>query len=78
MIAAGANLKKMVSAGHYGVNVVYVGYSLPILKDDKAYNLYAIKGRHFLNSSADYGYTYRNFHLFGEFAVNRRSVPGDS
>ncbi len=69
--AAGANVKQIFRAGHASVNIVGVGYTLPILKDDKPYNLYALRGKEFINASADYAYTFKNLHLFGEVAVNR-------
>lgn len=71
LMAAGANIKRIVDAGHVGINIVRLSYTLPMLKDDKSYNLYALRGKEFINASVDYAYTFRNLHLFGEAAVNR-------
>ena len=72
---AGFNLKRKLNNGHIGLNGVYFIYSLPVLKNEEPYNLFAIKGRTWSNASADYAYTLRNFHLFGEMAIAKnRSV----
>ena len=66
---AGFNLKRKLNNGHIGLNSVYFIYSLPVLKKEEPYNLFAIRGRTWSNTSADYAYTLRNFHLFGELAI---------
>jgi hypothetical protein len=54
-----------------GLNTVYYSFSLPVRKRDEPYNLYAWKGTNWYNASIDYQYTYRNFHFFGETAVDK-------
>jgi hypothetical protein len=71
LITAGFVLKQKFTNGHISLNGVYYLYSLPLLKKDELYNLYSIKGREWRNSSADYSYTFRNFHFFGEVATDR-------
>ncbi|MBL7699688.1 MAG: general secretion pathway protein GspK [Chitinophagaceae bacterium] len=71
VLTTGANIKKLLKGGYVSLNAVGVKYNLPIEKAVEPYNYYAIAGKTFLNASADYSYTYRNIHLFGEFAVNR-------
>jgi hypothetical protein len=68
---AGINLKRIARSGQIGINSVYRLYSLPLLKKDEPYNLYAIKGRNWFNISSDYAYTFRNLHLFGEVGIDK-------
>jgi len=56
---------------HAGFNGVYYHFSLPVQKRDEPYNLYAISGKNWYNISADYSYTYKNLHFFGEAAVDK-------
>jgi len=55
-----------------GLNGVTHRFSLPLVKKEEPYNLFALKGRVFSNISVDYGYTIRNLHLFGELAMDGR------
>jgi hypothetical protein len=50
------------------LNTIYHHFSHPLLKRDEPYNLFALKGKSFLNNSIDYSYTYKNMHVFGEIA----------
>ena len=43
-----------------------------MVKQAQPYNLYALKGKQFGNYSADYGYTFRNMHFFGEAAITNK------
>jgi hypothetical protein len=54
-----------------GVNAVGYEFSQPIKKSGETYNLFAISGNRWYNLSVDYNYTYKNFHFFGEAAVDR-------
>jgi len=58
--------------GQIALNFVNSSYSLPILKNQEPYQLFAANGKRFMNSSIDYAYTYRNMHLFGEIAIDKR------
>jgi hypothetical protein len=75
MFAAGTIIKKIFHRGHVALNAVKVLYSIPILKDGKPYNLFALRGDDFFNYSLDYNYTYRNFHFFGEVAADKNFHP---
>ena len=72
VFSGGVGLKQSINSGHIGFNSVHHIYSLPFYKKIEPYNLYSIKGKSWTNISADYSYTYRNFHLFGELASDSR------
>lgn len=67
----GGNVRWKINQFQCGINGVYYGYSLPIKKRDEPYNLYAIRGKRWHNLSIDYSYTWKNFHLFGEIAIDK-------
>ncbi|HUR64780.1 MAG TPA: hypothetical protein VMZ03_00390 [Chitinophagaceae bacterium] len=69
----GANVIYRGNKWQAGINGVYYNFSLPVQKRDEPYNLYAIRGKRWYNISADYSYTYRNLHFFGEAAVDRNA-----
>lgn len=71
----GGSLKYSRSVLQAGINGVYHQFAVPVQKDEAPYNLYAMQGRRFFNLSADYGYTIRNLHLFGEAAVDFLGRP---
>ncbi len=54
-----------------GVNAVGYEFSEPIKKSAETYNLFAISGNRWYNLSVDYNYTYKNFHFFGEAAIDK-------
>lgn len=70
--AAGASIRYKKSGWQFGINAVYYKFSIPVVKRDEPYNLYAIKGSNWYNYSIDYSYTYRNIHLFGEAAGDKK------
>jgi hypothetical protein len=72
MMIMGGTVKWQTATSHIGLNAVQYKYSLPLLKRDQPYNLFSIKGRYWANYSGDYSFTYRNYHVFGEFAVDKR------
>ena len=55
-----------------GVNGIFYNFSLPIIKRNEPYNLYAISGKQWYNFSVDYSYTYKNLHFFGEAAADKK------
>jgi len=67
----GGNINYSLSSFKIGWNVVAHQFNIPLQKRDEPYNVYAISGKKIFNSSIDYSYTYRNFHLFGEAAVDK-------
>ncbi|HUQ67038.1 MAG TPA: hypothetical protein VM101_12835 [Flavitalea sp.] len=72
LLTSGINLKKTIGSVHIGINGVYCKYSLPVLKQDEPYNIYALRGKQWFNFSTDYSFTFRNLHAFGEFASDKK------
>ncbi|MBM3412774.1 MAG: helix-hairpin-helix domain-containing protein [Bacteroidetes bacterium] len=80
------NLSQFVAGGRYsfkkgmfssGVNFIFYQFSLPLIPTSKPYDLFAIKGKNWNNLSVDIGYTYKNFHLFMEQALDKNgSIAG--
>lgn len=68
---AGGNVSYNNGSLHVGVNGVAYAYSVPLVKDVQVYNQYAIQGKQWHNYSFDYGYTYKNVHVFGEAAMDK-------
>lgn len=79
-ITAGASVKVAGARSHIGVNAVQYGFSNSMLPSEAPYDRFAISGRHWGNYSFDYGYTFRNMHVYGELAadklLNRAMVYG--
>ncbi|HEU4573760.1 MAG TPA: hypothetical protein VFS36_02060 [Chitinophagaceae bacterium] len=67
----GGNLSWQNSKFHAGLNMIGYRFSLPLLKRQEPYNLYAISGSNWQNFSIDYSYTFKNVHVFGEAAVDK-------
>ncbi len=58
-----------------GVSSVFHSFSLPVIRAQEAYNLFAMRGKNLLNTGLNYHYTVRNLHVFGEFAVDGEGDP---
>ncbi len=71
-MAGGAMLKFRKDNWHITLNTVVYNFSRSFHKDDKPYNLFALNATNWNNSSVDYSYTYRNIHLFGEAAFDKK------
>ena len=71
MKVAGGNLTWQKGSGHVGLNAVACQYSVPLIKRDAPYNLYAIRGKSWMNYSVDYSFTLHNYHVFGELATDK-------
>lgn len=71
LISIGGNINYTISSLKVGINAVAHQFGIPLQKREEPYNLYALSGKKVFNSSIDYGYTYRNIHLFGEAAVDK-------
>ncbi len=69
-IAFGGNVTYKMKSFHVGLNAVQYNFKYPLLKSAEPYNLFALAGKSFGNYSTDYSYTHKNFHFFGEFAIN--------
>lgn len=67
----GANINYTIKGLHVGINSIYYKFSMGLEKRDDPYNLYAISGNQWGNSSIDYSYTFRNMHVFGEAAIDK-------
>ena len=72
--AVGGNFSFTKNNLHIGFNAVGFKFSIPINRQLYPYNLFAIAGSSWSNYSFDYGYTYRNFHFFGEGAMDRNNA----
>lgn len=57
------------------LNTIHTVYSLPLKKRPDPYNLFAMRGDTWFNSSLDYMYTWKNIHAFGEVALDARGMP---
>ncbi len=68
----GGNASIQLGKLKLGVNAVHYSFLKPIKKDPTPQNLYALDGKTFGNYSADYSYTYRNLHFFGEAAISEK------
>jgi len=71
----GGNVQYKASSFKAGVNSVLYSFSMPIKKIAEPYNLYSMRGSNWANYSVDYSYTFRNFHFFGEVAVDSKRNP---
>ncbi|WP_018617053.1 ComEA family DNA-binding protein [Segetibacter koreensis] len=68
----GGNVSYNKNSFHVGLNVIAFKFSIPLIRDVQPYNQYAIQGKEWYNYSLDYSYTFRNFHFFGEAAMDKR------
>ncbi|HYM93391.1 MAG TPA: helix-hairpin-helix domain-containing protein [Chitinophagaceae bacterium] len=69
--AFGGNIAYRGNNWHIGINGIYYHFSLPVQKRDEPYNLFAISGKTWNNTSIDYDYTFKNLHFFGEAAADK-------
>lgn len=72
--AAGIVIRYAIPGLQLSFNSVYHRFSIPMIKQNRPENFFAINGRHWWNGSVDYGYTWRNLHLFGELARDREGA----
>lgn len=56
---------------HLGLNSVVYYFDYAINKRDRPYNQFAWGGKYWHNSSVDYSFTDKNFHFFGEVALDK-------
>ncbi|CAN5874339.1 helix-hairpin-helix domain-containing protein [soil metagenome] len=68
-IAFGGNVAFRFQQLHIGFNAIQYQFKYLLVKDAQPYNKYALTGKSFGNYSADYSYTFRNMHIFGELAT---------
>ncbi|WP_295116745.1 hypothetical protein [uncultured Chitinophaga sp.] len=69
-LSAGANLKYRIAQGHAGMNIVMHRLQPPLEKQLEPYSQFSFMGKSIVNLSADYAKGWRNFHFFGEAAVD--------
>lgn len=69
--AVGGNISYHKAGFHFGVNGVSLKFSSPLSAGISSYNQYAIQGQDWHNYSTDYSFTYHNFHVFGEVAIDK-------
>lgn len=74
-LAFGGNFSYRIKRLHIGINAVHFKMKYPIIKAADPYNLYALSGKSFGNYSADYSYTFKNLHFFGEAAISNKNYP---
>lgn len=68
----GGNVSYNKNGFHVGINAIAFKFSTPLIRNILPYNQFAIQGKDWYNYSADYSYTFRNFHFFGEGAMDKR------
>ena len=72
-LSYGGNISYKRSSFKIAANAVAHQFSKPLQKRDEPYNYYALTSTRSFNASVDYSYTYKNAHLFGEFAVDQNN-----
>lgn len=73
--SAGVVVRRYHRNGHVACNAIGHRFSGDLRTGDEPYRLYAPRGNTWLNSSIDHAFGWRNFHFFGEAAVNIRGKP---
>lgn len=71
---AGVQFHRPFRKGHLGFNGIVHRFSLPVLKLEEPYNLYAWGGSDWANSSLDYSMNLQGLHFFGETAMDKRGA----
>lgn len=59
-----------------GLRGVLTRFDKPVQKRDEPYNKYIWSGESWVNAGMDYSYTFRNLHVFGEIAIDKRGNKG--
>jgi hypothetical protein len=75
-ISFGGNISFSSNNFHAGINGIAYRFSAVLQKREEPYNLYSIAGKRWSNVSADYSYTWRNVHFFGEAALDENRYSG--
>ncbi|MFT3702382.1 MAG: helix-hairpin-helix domain-containing protein [Agriterribacter sp.] len=75
LFSYGANITYKSKRWHIGFNSIQYAFNNNVQKKEVPYNLYALQGKRWSNSSIDYSFTYRNFHFFGETAIDKNYNP---
>lgn len=72
LYSAGFRLQWQLHGLRWGINSVAHRFSANPGKWDQPYQLFADRGKTWLNAGMDASYTWRNLHLFSEIAADRR------
>ncbi|HJS53189.1 MAG TPA: helix-hairpin-helix domain-containing protein [Chitinophagaceae bacterium] len=67
----GGNILYRGSRWRVNLNTIWFQFSERVEKRPEPHNKYAVYGKNWANYSVDYNYTYRNFHFFGEAAMDQ-------
>lgn len=71
----GANLQYSGSDFRIGMNMVQIYLNKNLLRGNELYKKFISPGDHLANYSVDYSYSYKNFHFFGEAAMDNKREP---
>jgi hypothetical protein len=74
-ITTGGSIQWKAERWRIGFNSIYYHFSANLEKQEQLYDLYAPTGNHWYNASADYSFTHRNVHVFGELAIDKNADP---
>jgi len=74
-VAVGGMMAYQAGNFRVGVNVIKHRFSLPVIRADELYNVFAARGRNMTNYGLHYHKTWRNIHLFGELAFDGEGDP---
>ncbi|HSK13570.1 MAG TPA: helix-hairpin-helix domain-containing protein, partial [Phnomibacter sp.] len=66
----GGSLQYRTPRLQFGANAVHYQLERPLIRQPLPYTMYQFSGSRLTGVSAEYGYTYKNVHLFGEMAMN--------
>ncbi len=66
----GASLQFRKAGLQIGANIVHYRLGDPLIRQPQPYNYFQFGGQKLTAFSGEYGYTYKNMHLFGEVAAN--------
>lgn len=72
---AGISLRKEWAGWNLGIQGILNRQAVPLMPSPGAHNLYDAIARHSANISLDFSRSWRNIHVFGEWAVNERKAP---
>ena len=72
--AYGANITYRGRNFSAGLNAIHYQFSKPLNRADEPYNYYVFQGKSLTGYSANYAYTLRNIHLFGEVASDDKGA----
>lgn len=70
--AMGGRVQYRAGKLQVGVNAIHYKLSKPLHKTAEPYNAYTFNGDNLTGVSIDYGYTFRNIHVFGEVASDQK------